>query len=103
MSDQEKVLTTLFKQGDILASGCFVQSDFDMMLFQSPPMTPLDLLLINKVGMVSPQKLSLLALLGPSVPEGKYTLPKVMSPMLKMIILESKLCPQIFYSQLVLI
>ena len=71
MSVQEKVLTSLLKHGDIFESGCLVQSDLDTILFQSPPIAPFGLLLINKVGRISPQNFSLFALLTPSDPEGK--------------------------------
>ena len=71
MSFHEKVLTTLFRQGDIFASGYLVQSSLDMMLFQSPPITPLVWELTMSVGMISPQKFSLLDLLLPSVPEDR--------------------------------
>ena len=87
MSFHSKLFINLFRQGDILAFGYLVQSSLAMIQFQSPPTIPDDLELIIRVGMVFPQKLSLMDLVFPSVPEGRYIFPRVKSSISKVIIL----------------
>ena len=80
-----KVWINLFRHGDIFVAGLWVQSNLLVIQFISPPMQPESSLLRSISGIVSAKYFTLLDLDDGSLPEGRYRLAKVISPMLNTI------------------